>query len=73
MKVTTAPVGVSQNPTAIPTEVTDAAGFASKDLARSMRRWVWNRWGGMPNVCLKARLKWYGLRRASRARVESEI
>ena len=40
---------VSQNPTAIPTEVSDAAGFASKDLARSMRRWVWNRWGGMLN------------------------
>jgi hypothetical protein len=56
---------VSPNPTSIPTDVTEAAAFASKVLARSMRRCVWNRCGGMPNVCLNVRLKWYGLSRAS--------
>jgi hypothetical protein len=64
---------VSQNSTAIPTEVTDAAGFATNDLARSIRRCLWNQCGGMPNVCLHERLKWYEQTHAPWARARSEV
>src|SRR5437588_315488 len=56
---------VSLNPTSIPISVTDRLRSASKLLARSMRLLVRYWCGGMPNDCLNAREKWYGLSCAS--------
>src|SRR5262249_7027623 len=64
---------VSLKPTPSPISVTDSLRSASKALARSIRRLVRYRCGGMPNESLNAREKWNGLSCTSRARDDSEI
>jgi hypothetical protein len=64
---------VSRKPTAIPISVTDDADSTNNVLARSMRWLLWYRCGGVPNDCLKARQKWYGLRLTNNPVAEAAI
>src|SRR5262245_15646748 len=64
---------VSLKPTSRPISVTESLGSASKALARSIRRPVRYRYGGMPNDSLNAREKWNGLSWTTRAKDDSEI